>query len=289
MAGPLLVTNRPSFSIGITKASGDRESGTAAHVRCGNSAQFRPSAGSSGVARRFGEDNELSGSARPAVVDGQGGTGRAGEAGPPDRPDPGPGWLPLIPAVVTLVFCLYQIQRPSFTRDESATLAAVHRSFPQLVRMLGTVDVVHGLYYALIWVVVRIGGSGEFAVRLPSAVALAVAAAVVTALGRRLVSLWAGLAAGLVFAVLPSVSWFAETAREGALVAALGTVASYCLVRVAPGGGRPAALDDRLRRDAGCPRAGQPVRPADRGRPRGHPGLPAPALPGRTGDWCWAG
>jgi mannosyltransferase len=183
------------------------------------------------VTRRFGEDNELSGSARPAVAGGQGGTGRTGEIGPPDRPDPGPAWLPLIPALVTLLFCLYQIQRPSLSRDESATLAAVHRSFPQLVRMLGTVDVVHGLYYALTWVVVRIGGSGEFAVRLPSAVALAVAAAVVTALGRRLVSGWAGLAAGLVFAVLPSVSWFAETAREGALVAALGTVASYCLVR----------------------------------------------------------
>jgi mannosyltransferase len=188
--------------------------------------------GSSGVTRRFGEDNELSGSARPAVVDGQGGPGRARETGPPDRPGPGPAWLPLIPAVVTLLFCLYQIQRPSFTRDETATLAAVHRSFPQLVRMLGTVDVVHGLYYALIWVVVRIGGSGELAVRLPSAVALAIAAAVVTALGRRLVSLQAGLAAGLAFAVLPSVSWFAETAREGALVAALGTVASYGLVRV---------------------------------------------------------
>ena len=126
------------------------------------------------MTRRFGEDNELSGSARPAVIDGQGGTGRARESGPPHRPGPGPAWLPLIPAVVTLLFCLYQIQRPSFTRDETATLAAVHRSFPQLIRMLGTVDVVHGLYYALIWVVVRIAGSGEFAVPLPSAVALAI-------------------------------------------------------------------------------------------------------------------
>ena len=90
---------------------------------------------------------------------------------------------------------------------------------------------VHGAYYALIWVVVRVGGSGEFAVRLPSAVALAVAAALVTALGGRLVSSWAGLAAGLAFAVLPPVSWFAETAREGAFVAMLATLASYCLVR----------------------------------------------------------
>jgi len=183
------------------------------------------------VARCFGEDNELSGSARPAVVDGQGGTGSAGAVRQPDRPAPGPAWLPLIPAVLTLLAGLYKIQGPSFTRDETATVAAVHRSFPQLVHMLGTVDVVHGAYYALIWLVARVGGSGEFALRLPSAVALAVAAAFVTALGSRLVSSWAGLASGLVFAVLPSVSWFAETAREGAMVAALATVASYCLVR----------------------------------------------------------
>jgi mannosyltransferase len=133
--------------------------------------------------------------------------------------------------LVTLLAGLYKITGPSFTRDESATLAAVHRSFPQLVRMLGHVDVVHGAYYALIWVVVRVAGSGEFALRLPSAIAMAVAAALVTVLGRRLVSAWAGLAAGLTFAFLPEVSWFAENAREGAVLTALACLASYCLLR----------------------------------------------------------
>ena len=166
----------------------------------------------------------------PAIIDGQG-TGRAGAIAGRDRPDPGPAWLPLGPALVTLLVGLYKITGPSFTRDESATLAAVHRSFPELVSMLGHVDVVHGAYYALIWVVVRIGGSGEFALRLPSAIAMAIAAAMVTLLGRRLVSSWAGLAAGLTFAFLPQVSWFAGNAREGAGLTALGCVASYCLLR----------------------------------------------------------
>jgi mannosyltransferase len=157
--------------------------------------------------------------------------GAAGAAQPPDRPGPRPAWLPLIPALVTLLAGLYKITGPSFTRDESATLAAVHRSFPQLVAMLGHVDVVHGAYYALIWVVVRAGGSGEFALRLPSVIAMAIAAAMVTVLGRRLVSPWAGLAAGLAFAFLPQVSWFAENAREGAMLTALACVASYCLLR----------------------------------------------------------
>ena len=172
----------------------------------------------------------MSASTPPVIIDGQG-TGRAGAIAQRDRPDPGPAWLPLVPALVTLLVGLYKITGPSFTRDESATLAAVHRSFPQLISMLGHVDVVHGAYYALIWVVVRIAGRGEFAVRLPSAIAMAIAAALVTLLGRRLVSSWAGLAAGLAFAFLPQVSWFAENAREGAVLTALACVASYCLLR----------------------------------------------------------
>lgn len=152
------------------------------------------------------------------------------EAGPPP-PRPRRAWLPLIPALLTLGVTLYQIQGPSFSRDEDATLLAVNRTFPQLVRMLGNIDVVHGGYYSLIWVVTRLFGASELAVRFPSAVAMAVAAAGVTLLGQYLVSPRAGLAAGLVFAVLPSVSWFAEDARDYAIVTALAVTASYLLVR----------------------------------------------------------
>jgi len=48
------------------------------------------------------------------------------------------GWVALGPALITLVVTLYRIGVPSFTRDEGATLLAVHRSFPQMIRMLGT-------------------------------------------------------------------------------------------------------------------------------------------------------
>jgi mannosyltransferase len=141
------------------------------------------------------------------------------------------GWVAIVPALITLVVTLYRIGVPSFTRDEGATLLAVHRSFPQLIRMLGNVDVVHTEYYALIWAVTRLAGSGELAVRAPSAVAMAVAAGGVTLLGQRLASGRAGLAAGLLFAAFPSVSFYAEDAREYAIVTALATVASYLLVR----------------------------------------------------------
>jgi mannosyltransferase len=184
----------------------------------------------------------LHGAGGPAVIDGRGGTGSTGHSVPAQFPGSaglsGP-WLPLLPAAVTLLAGLYRISGPSFSKDETATLAAVHRSFPQLIRMLGHVDVVHGAYYVLIWVVVRLfGGSSELIVRLPSALAMAAAAYVVTLLGRRLVSGWAGLAAGLTFAILPSVSAYAQDAREGAVLAALAATASYCLLR-AVDAGRP--------------------------------------------------
>src|SRR5487761_1382425 len=78
-------------------------------------------------------------------------------------------WLPLIPALLTLGITLWQIQGPSFSMDEDATLLAVNRTFPQLVSLLGKVDVVHGAYYSLIWVVTRLFGGSELAVRFPSA------------------------------------------------------------------------------------------------------------------------
>ena len=144
---------------------------------------------------------------------------------------PGPWWMRLAPPVVTFVVMLIGITVPSYWRDEAATLAAVKRPFGDMIAMLGNVDAVHGAYYALAWGIVRIFGYGELALRLPSAIAMAVAALFVAALGRRLVSPQAGLAAGLLFAVIPDISLYGQDARSYAMVVAVATVASYLLVR----------------------------------------------------------
>ena len=127
---------------------------------------------------------------------------------------------------------------PSLWRDQAATQSATQRSFTGLIAMLGHVDVVHGSYYMLMWLDVRLAGRSELALRLPSALAMAAAAALITVTGRRLVSGRAGLAAGLTFAALPAVSWFAQDARPFALETAAGAAASYFLVRLAEDGGR---------------------------------------------------
>jgi mannosyltransferase len=144
----------------------------------------------------------------------------------------GPLWMLLLPPLVALAVVLWGIDGPSFIPDEAATLSAVHRSFPDLLRMFLHIDAVHGPYYMFMWVVVRLGGSGELATRLPSALATAVTAAGIAALGRRLVSPRAGLAAGLVFVCEPYVSFYGQFARPYAIMTAFATFASYALVRV---------------------------------------------------------
>jgi mannosyltransferase len=141
-----------------------------------------------------------------------------------------------LPPVVTFAVMLWGITGPSYWRDESATLSAVGRPFGQLIRMLGNYDAVHGAYYALIWVVTRLAGTGELATRLPSALAMAGAALGVAAIGKRVVSPLAGLASGLLFAAMPLISWYGQDARSYALVVAMATAASYLLVRVIQSG-----------------------------------------------------
>jgi mannosyltransferase len=173
-----------------------------------------------------------------------GAPGQAGQAGAaPPRSGTGSGrraagqaWVVLIPALAALGTCLYRIGAASFWQDEAATLAAAHRTLPQLLRMLGHVDVVHGLYYVIVWCVVHVVGVSELAVRFPSALAVAVAAGLVTAIGRRLISTQAGLSAGLVLAALPGAIQLGQNARPYALVMALATAASYLLVRVMDAG-----------------------------------------------------
>ena len=140
-------------------------------------------------------------------------------------------WTLLVPALVTLVIGAWSLGTASYWRDETATLDAEARSVPALLRMLADVDAVHGAYYLLMWPIVHTFGTAEIVLRLPSLLAMTAAAAGVAALGRRLHSPRAGLLAGLVFALLPQVSRYAQEGRSYAFVLACAVLASYLLVR----------------------------------------------------------
>jgi Dolichyl-phosphate-mannose-protein mannosyltransferase len=143
------------------------------------------------------------------------------------------GWMLAVPPAVTLAVMLWGMAAPSYWRDESATLAATGRSIPQLLRMLGRVDAVHGFYYLLLWPVVHFAGTREFETRLPSAIAMAAAALGIAVIGRRLRSRRAGLYAGLVFAAMPLVTYQGHDARPYALETAIAVLATYLLLRAA--------------------------------------------------------
>ncbi|MGH3159192.1 MAG: glycosyltransferase family 39 protein [Streptosporangiaceae bacterium] len=140
-------------------------------------------------------------------------------------------WTLYAGPAVTLGLMTWGIGAKAFSGDESDTVSAVSRSVPQLIRMLGFVDSVHGLYYLLLWPVAAVAGTGEFAIRFPSALAMAAAAAGVTAIGRRLVSRRAGLCAGLIFAILPFVSAQGQNARPYAMATASAVLCSYLFIR----------------------------------------------------------
>ncbi|MER6953725.1 glycosyltransferase family 39 protein [Streptomyces sp. NPDC000618] len=149
------------------------------------------------------------------------------------RPGPGPGRAvtAAVPAGLVLVLGLWGITRQdSMWRDEAATWQVAHRSLPEIWRMLGTVDVVHGLYYAVMHLLFEVFGDSLLTLRAPSVVAMAAAAALTADLGARLAGRWSGLGAGLAVALLPLCQVFAQEGRPYAMVTATVACATWLLV-----------------------------------------------------------
>jgi mannosyltransferase len=123
--------------------------------------------------------------------------------------------------------------RPSLWFDEAATISAGSRSVPELWRLLGNVDAVHGLYYLLMhcWLVVF--PATEFWVRLPSCLAVGVAAAGVVVLGRQFSGRSVAVSAGIVFAILPRITWAGIEARPYALSTACAVWLTVLVVAAA--------------------------------------------------------
>src|SRR5260370_28687026 len=102
--------------------------------------------------------------------------------------------------------------------DEVATHWAALVSLRELAHLLRHVDAVHGLYYFLMhgWAAI---GSSPTAMRVPSVISMTIGAVLVAIIGRRLTgSGWAGLFAGLIMAVAPTISYSAPTAPSYPLV-----------------------------------------------------------------------
>jgi mannosyltransferase len=122
--------------------------------------------------------------------------------------------------------------RPSLWFDEGATISAsASRTLPELWKLLGHIDAVHGLYYLLMHGWFAIFPPTEFWSRAPSAVAIGAAAAGVTVFTRQFVPGRAtALCAGAVFAILPRTTWAGMEARSYAFAAAAAIWLTVLLV-----------------------------------------------------------
>jgi mannosyltransferase len=137
----------------------------------------------------------------------------------------------ITPMMVTFTLGLWGIRRQnSMWGDESVTYQLAHRDLTQIWRTAQHVDLVHALYYAIMHEIYGLVGGGLLTLRLPSVLAMSVAAAGVGLLGLRLAGPRAGLLAGLVFPLVPQIQQYTQEGRSYAMVCALVTWSTYVLV-----------------------------------------------------------
>ncbi len=107
---------------------------------------------------------------------------------------------------------------------------SAERSLPSLFGMLENVDAVHGLYYLFLHGWIDLFGASELATRLPSAIAIGVAAAGTVVLARFFMGSRVAIAGGLVFMIIPRVTYMGSEARSTAIATAIGVWLTVLLV-----------------------------------------------------------
>jgi mannosyltransferase len=135
----------------------------------------------------------------------------------------------LIGALTSIIGSLF-VWVPSLWFDEAATVVAAERSWAALGRMIGTVDIVHATYYAFMHLWFDVFGYSPVSLRMPSVLATGVTAGLTVTLGRMLVGRRVGIVAGLLFAVLPRVTWMAIEGRSFALSTMICVAATIVFV-----------------------------------------------------------
>ena len=140
------------------------------------------------------------------------------------------GILPwLVPGLAMLAIGLLGVTRPALWADELQTWGMATTPWPEMLSVLRWVDAIIGPYYAVEHAFVGVVGVSDLTLRLPSVLAMAGAAGLVGALGARLATHRVGLVAGLVFALLPGTSRYAQEARTYAFTTFFAVLATYLL------------------------------------------------------------
>jgi 4-amino-4-deoxy-L-arabinose transferase-like glycosyltransferase len=155
-------------------------------------------------------------------------------------------WWPL--AALTLLAAalrLSTLDLQSFWYDEAFTpVHVLHQSLSATMRAVSRTENSPPLWYLLEWVDYRILGSGEVALRLPSALAGIATVPVGWAIGQLVAGRRAAIASAALVAVNPLFVWYSQEARVYGLFVLSGAIAILCFLRFRerPSAGRGVAF-----------------------------------------------
>ncbi len=155
----------------------------------------------------------------------------------PPAPEPleAPGLTVLawvIPMVVAAGLGAWALATPGLGEEELSAWGMVTADWAEFRALLAHVDAGLGPYYVLLRLWTQVAGDGDLALRVPSVVFTAGAAALTAAIGIRLGGRRVGLVAGLLFALLPMSSRYAQEAAPWALSILAAALASLVLLRL---------------------------------------------------------
>ncbi len=144
-------------------------------------------------------------------------------------------WWPLIAiTLLAAVLRLATLDLQSFWYDEAFTpVHVLHPSLFSTLRSVAHTENTPPLWYVLAWADSRVLGTGEIALRLPSALAGIATVPVAWAIGRELADRRAAIVCAALVAVNPLLVWYSQEARAYGLFVLLAALAMLCFVRAA--------------------------------------------------------
>src|SRR5207248_1609296 len=123
--------------------------------------------------------------------------------------------------VLAALLRFYRLGHQGFWFDEANTALLVHFSPGKMLGLVPQTESTPPLYYCIAWVWARIFGYGETALRSLSAVAGVLTVPIAYGIGRKLVSIRAGLILAALTACNPLLVWYSQEARSYALLVLL--------------------------------------------------------------------
>ncbi|HEX4187496.1 MAG TPA: glycosyltransferase family 39 protein [Solirubrobacteraceae bacterium] len=144
-----------------------------------------------------------------------------------------PTWWPLAALiVVAAALRLSTLDLQSFWYDEAYTpVHVLHASLWSTLRSMVHSENSPPLWYVVEWADYRLLGSGELALRLPSALAGIATVPVAWAIGRELAGRPAAIATAALVAVNPLFVWYSQEARAYGLFVLTAALALLCFLR----------------------------------------------------------